>query len=219
MWLVCAYYTNDEIYINHAKNFVASAKKFNLSYDISLIDSQGDWCKGMQYKPAFLKRMLEKHYPNSIVYVDIDAVFCRYPSFFDILDKKPNVSIAAHILDHSRYGRKNHPPELLSGTIFLKNNKKISIIINSWIEECSKNPRLWDQKALATVLKENDLCILPEEYCVIFDYMASVKNPVIKHFQASRTMRRAGNMKQVKIVIGNQTIHTKRIPRTINLRK
>ncbi|MHA1290872.1 MAG: putative nucleotide-diphospho-sugar transferase [Candidatus Thorarchaeota archaeon] len=191
-WIVVAYHTSDEVYTNHSKKFIESVEKLKLPYDVVRIESSNDWYRGMQYKPTFLKGMLEKYYPRSLVYVDIDAVFLRYPHFFDLLDKRDDVRIAAHVLNHSRYGRRDRRPELLSGTLFLKNSERTKQIVDAWIEECRKDSKLWDQKALENVLGEKDLCILPEEYCVIFDYMASVKNPVIKHFQASRKMKKQG---------------------------
>jgi len=200
MWLVAAFYTKATQYENHARNLIESLKEFKLPYEITPIDNLGDWYKNMQFKPTFLKQMLEKYHPHSIVYVDVDAVFYRYPALFDQLDRMPNLSVGVHILDHSKYRRRNHPPELLSGTIFLKNNQKTSIIINEWIEECKKDSRLWDQRALASVLREKDFYVLPEEYCTIFDYMSSVKYPVIKHFQASRVERNASKKPQANSV-------------------
>jgi len=208
-WIVCAYYTKNSIYEDHAANFIRSLKKFGLYYEITPIDDFKDWYKGMQYKPTFLKQMLEKHYPHSIVYVDIDAVFCRYPELFDRLNESSNVNIAVHVLDHSKYRRKNHPSELLSGTIFLKNTKEVKEIIDNWIKKLTEDPKLWDQKGLECVLKDKKFYRLPEEYCMIFDYMSSVKNPVIKHFQASRVTRR-NTMSQKR----KQTT-IKRIPRRI----
>jgi hypothetical protein len=199
MWKIVAYHTNDAIYSDHAENFKKSLDSLNIPYDITTIDESGDWYKGMQYKPTFLKAMLKKHTPYSIVYVDIDATFCQYPMFFDILDKQENIVIAAHILDHSKYRRKTIKPELLSGTLFLKNNDRAMSLVNDWILECSTDSRLWDQRALANVIKENDLTVLPEEYCVIFDYMAEVARPVIKHFQASRVARRLADKKVVRV--------------------
>ena len=196
MWIICAYFTKNTPYEEHSKGFVESLKRFNLSYDVTAIDSKGDWYTNIQYKPMFLKQMLKKHYPNSIVFVDVDAIFCRYPEHFNKLDNTPEVNIAVHILDHSKYGRKNRAPEMLSGTIFLKNTPTTKQIVDKWIQECKKNPKLWDQRALATVLKSYNYYLLPEEYVVIFDYMSSVKNPVIKHFQASRENRRGTNIKR-----------------------
>lgn len=191
-YIVTAYYTKNTIYEEYAENFILSLKKFGLFYEITPIDDFKDWYKATQYKPVFLKHMLEKHHSHSIVYVDIDAIFCRYPHYFDKLDNAPGVNIAVHILEHSKHRRKDHPPEMLSGTIFLKNTKEVKEIINNWIKVCNSDPMLWDQRALERVLKSYKFHLLPEEYVVIFDYMAVVKDPVIKHFQASRIAR--GNL-------------------------
>lgn len=190
MWIICAYYTKNTTYENRSKKFIESLEQFNLPHDITSIDSKGDWYANMQYKPTFLKQMLEKHYPNSVVYVDVDAIFCRYPKYFDKLSSTPEVNIVIHLLDHSKYRRKTLASEMLSGTIFFKNTSTTRQIVDEWIQECRKDPKLWDQRALATVLKRYKYHLLPEEYCTIFDYMSSVKNPVIKHFQASREQRR-----------------------------
>ncbi|MEK0336819.1 MAG: putative nucleotide-diphospho-sugar transferase [Nitrosopumilus sp.] len=190
MWIICAYYTKNTVYENHAKSLAESLERLDLSHEIIPIDNRGDWYANMQYKPTFLKQALERNYPHSVIYVDVDAIFYRYPGFFNRLEEELGVNIAVHLLNHSKYGRKNHPPELLSGTIFLKNTTETKQIIDEWIQECRKDPKLWDQRALATVLKRYKYHLLPEEYCTIFDYMSSVKNPVIKHFQASREQRR-----------------------------
>lgn len=217
MWLICAYYTKNTSYENHSKKFIESLEQFSLPYDITAIDNRGDWYANMQYKPTFLKQMLEKHHSNSVVFVDVDATFCRYPDYFDRLDQEQNVNVAVHILNHSKYRRKNQPPELLSGTIFLKNTTKTGQIIDEWIQECTRDPKMWDQRALATVLKTHKYHLLPEEYCTIFDYMQSVKNPVIKHFQASRESRRRISVKRSRDtsvprrVVNNGMVRIKRI--------
>jgi len=189
MWIVCAYFTKNTSYEEHVKNLVNSLEQFNLPHEITSVDNRGNWYANTQYKPTFLKQMLEKHYPYSVIYVDADAIFCRYPEYFNKLDQEQNVDIAVYILDHSRYQRKNRAPEMLSGTIFLKNTATTKQIVEEWIQECRKDPKIWDQRALDAVLKHHRYHLLPEEYCTIFDYMASVKNPVIKHFQASRESR------------------------------
>ena len=219
MWIICAYYTKNTTYENHSKNFVESLKEFNLPHDVTAIDNRGDWYANMQYKPVFLKQMLEKHHSNSVVYVDIDAIFCRYPNYFDKLDQdqEQDVNVAVHILNHSKYRRKNQPPELLSGTIFLKNTVKTKQIVNEWIQECKKDSKMWDQRALANVLKKYKYHLLPEEYVVIFDYMSSIKNPVIKHFQASRESRRKTNVRKTRKVrtsrriVNNGVVRIRRI--------
>jgi len=186
MWIVTAYYTPK--YQKHTNRLVESLERFNIPNDVCLVNDLGDWYKNIQFKPVFLQQMLEKHAPKSIVYVDVDAEFLSYPSYFDELDLL-DVNIAVHVLDHSKYRRKQVPPEMLSGTIFLKNTEEARIINSAWKQECDKNPQLWDQRALAIVLKNHAYSILPASYCTIFDYMLSVKDPVIKHYQASREFR------------------------------
>jgi len=217
-YVVCAYFTEDKIYRNHASNLIKSLKKFNLPYEVTPITSFNNWHKGMQYKPTFLLEMLSKYSDHSIVYVDVDAVCCKYPQFFDTLDKEmPEVNIAVHVLDHTKYHRKHCAPELLSGTIFLRNSRETSIIVQEWILELERDPKLWDQRALDKVLKNYAFYNLPEEYCVIYDYMATVLDPVIKHFQASREVKRAQVQKskrrkpRVKIIENNSVIKLGRI--------
>lgn len=206
MWKVCAFFTTNTAYESHSKKFIESVEQFSLPYDVVPIENKGSWYANTQYKPTFLKKMLEKHFPESVVYVDIDAIFCRYPGYFDKLEATPEVNIAVHVLDHSKYRRKNHPPEMLSGTIFLKNTIITNEVVNKWILECKKDPKLWDQQALATVLKKHKYHLLPEEYCTIFDYMSSVKNPAIKHFQASRESRRGNVEKKQSVVLPRRVV-------------
>ena len=189
MWIVCGYYTGD-VYKVYAQKLIESLRALDISYDIIEIPQQGDWYKNTQYKPTFLKMMLKKHPETNLIYVDTDAIFCRHPDYFDKLDKELEVNIAVHLLNHSKRRRKNHPAEMLSGTIYLKNTEKTRQIVDEWIVICEKGGTLWDQRALAEVLRNHRYHLLPEEYTTIFDYMSDVKDPVIKHFQASREERR-----------------------------
>lgn len=187
-WIIIAYYCGHPIYADSSKRLIKSMNNFNIKYDVVELHNYGNWYSNMQMKPVFIKQMLEKH-DCSLVYVDIDAEFLKYPSLFDTLVNKP-INIAVHVLDHSKRRRNTHPPEMLSGTIFMNRNNKTISIVDEWITECHKDPKLWDQRALDTVLKNYGYYSLPEEYCTIFDYMADVKDPVIKHYQASRIAKR-----------------------------
>lgn len=190
MYLVVAYYTIDNIYSKCARNFIKSAQKFNIPYMVTPIEHQGNWVKNTQYKATFLKQQLEKLKATSIVYVDIDAEFKESPDLFKSLDESENTLLAAHNLDHRKFGR-GDKFELLSGTLFLKNCEQTYKIVENWEIECRNNPKIWDQKALENVLTKQKINYfpLPEEYCTIFDYMREVKNPVIVHYQASREVK------------------------------
>jgi len=216
-WLVVGYYTEGTRYVNHAQKLIQSLEDLNLSYEVAAVKNLGSWDANTHYKPIFLKEMVKKHYGSSLVYVDVDAVFLKYPTLFDKLDADKNVKIAVHILDHQKYRRKGAGKELLSGTIFLRACDEVSIIIDEWIAVCKSNLKLWDQVALGRVLrgKNRAFHVLPPEYCMIFDYMTDVKEPVIKHFQASREERRRAQLQkklenQPRRVVENGVIKIRR---------
>jgi hypothetical protein len=184
-FIVTAYYTRNTLYEQKVQVFEASLQKFNIPYHIKAIENKGDWYKNTGYKPTFLKEMLKKFPMLSIVYVDVDAEFLRYPDLFETYDQ----DIGVYVFDRSCYKKSAHGFEVLSGTIFLKNNEKVYKIIEQWENECKENPRIWDQRSLEKILNGN-YSLLPGEYCRIFDRMEHITNPVIVHYQASREIRR-----------------------------
>ena len=190
-YVVTAYFTVGTPYEEHVKRLIRSMQRFNICYDVKPIQPKGDWYANTQWKPYFVEEMLAKHFPKSVVYVDADAEFMRYPSLFDEYDERDDACVAAHVLDHTRRRRKHVAPELLSGTLYFKNCATTYEIVEKWKEECKVDSKLWDQVALDRALKNYPFFILPEEYCTIFDYMSDVEEPVIKHYQASRAVKNA----------------------------
>lgn len=185
-FIVVGYYTHKTIYEDFAKAFIDSLRQYNVPYYVERIDDLGSWRKNTIYKPTFIKKMLLQFNGFDIVYVDVDAEFFDYPELFNGL----KCDIAVYELDRKRcWGKRQKGLEVLSGTIFLRNDKKVLDIVERWEKECQKNPSVWDQKSLEKVLA-GDFYRLPGEYCKIFDRMNWIKNPVILHYQASRRMRR-----------------------------
>jgi len=186
------YFTKGSLYEEYARNLVQSLHQFNLHYRVVGVEDLGSWDKNTQHKPTFLKQMLERLDPAPLVYIDVDALVYQLPSLFEQLSKDPTVDIAAHILNHKKFGRQDIESELLSGTLYLANTDNTRQIVDQWIHVCQQAPKLWDQQALAQVLKANKykgFRELPEQYCVIYDYMRTVVDPVIVHYQASRICR------------------------------
>ena len=184
-FLVVGYYTADNVYEDHAKRFVRSMKEFHIPYYVECVVSLGSWIQNVGFKPTFIKRMMQQ-FPatKNIVYVDCDAVFFGYPILFDELD----CTIAVYEYDGAEYRQKNWKPEVLSGTIFFKNNEKALAIVEEWERRCQKK-RIWDQKHLQDIL-DGDFEKLPPEYCKIYDKQDYVTRPIIVHYQASREVRR-----------------------------
>ncbi len=193
MFIVCAYYTVDTMYEQLVVRLKNSLEKFNIPNHIQPITNLGDWHLNTSYKPTFLLEMLNKFPGRDIIYIDADAEFMAYPKLFEHLGCK----IGVHYFDRSYHGRRQTGFEVLSGTIFLKNCDQVKEMVHKWEKECTRRPYTWDQKSLEKVLSGNFLN-LPEEYCTIFDTMKHVKEPVVVHYQASRTVREnKGNLRGV----------------------
>lgn len=186
-FIVIAYYTGNTLYEDYAKELIQSLKLYDILYHVERIDDLGGWYKNIGHKPTFIKRMLLKFSDLNIVYVDCDARFFKYPKLFDELGL--DVNVAAHEFDRRNWGRGDNKTEVLSGTIFLRNNETTLKLVEKWEQECQANPWAFDQKLLENILA-GDYYRLPGEYCKIFDTMRSIRNPVIVHYQASRRVRK-----------------------------
>jgi hypothetical protein len=82
--------------------------------------------------------------------------------------------------------------ETLSGTLYFQYNERSIDLLNKWIEYCASDKVTFDQSLFQTALDavKVNTTILPVEYCAIFDAPGNNKRDVvIRHLQASRTMR------------------------------
>lgn len=190
-WVVVGYYTKGTIYEGKSRIFTDSLDKFKIPHDIQAVANLGDWYANTCYKPTFLREMLKKHNPRSIVYVDCDAEFLKFPELFDELCNDQSVNVGVYVFDRSCYSKSVRGFEVLSGTVFLKNNELVAGLVEKWEAECKANSKVWDQKSLEKVLAGN-FHVLPGEYCKIFDRMQHITDPVIVHYQASRQVRKFG---------------------------
>lgn len=180
---IISYFT--ESYRIFADRLMFSLMGLDLDYCIERVQDLGSWEKNVLYKPTFILKKFDEF--GSVLYVDADAVFERYPSLLNELD----CDVAVHQLDHRPSSRPRKRPlpsqTILSGTVFFGKGGKD--IIKRWIRKCKGSPRahLPDQYALKKTL--NGFTQLPLEYCTIFDDYFRPKEPVIVHYQASRLMR------------------------------
>ncbi len=108
----------------------------------------------------------------------------QYPKLFEEID----VDFAYHICN---------PPykpgtEVLSGTLFFRNNEKCMELVNAWIEGVTDNLSVIEQISLERVIGSIDnlkTYNLPSSYVKIFDLNeVGERNirPVIEHHQSSR---------------------------------
>lgn len=195
-FVIVGYYTLNTLYEKYVRVFLDSLIKFKIPYHIEAIESLGCWFANINYKPTFIKRMMEKFPERNIVYVDCDAEFLAYPDLFERLD----CNISVHLFDRACYKRRGvEGYEILSGTIFLRNNKEVFDLVNKWEKECQAHPFVFDQISFAKILGDN-YHNLPEEYCTISGTMKHVKYPVIMHHQASREVKKnKGKLRMTKV--------------------
>ena len=188
-FLVIAYTTIGDYYEELSQNLEVSCKSNNIPLYLEKIESLGSWEKNTHYKSKFVKSCLNKFPNNNLAYVDVDAIFHKYPSFFDEIDTDISFRI-----ENFRW-RKNEP---LSGTIYFKNIQEVHSLVDTWTELNEKtpaerkNPLTWEQFNMKKALDLNQKVkfqILPPEYCFITDHTRALYPgliPIVEHFQASR---------------------------------
>jgi len=198
-WMVVCLLTHDTVYeLEFANHLLPSLQKFNLPYHIEVIDSKGSWLKNVAQKPGAIYNAMEKYPTKDIVMLDADCEIKEFPIFFNNIPSEYDISF--HTLDwNSWYCNNSNVKELLSGTMFLRNNEKIKKLVEEWYFEAS-NYDIWEQKALSNVLdRTNNINAypLPIEYIWINNLPngqpPNIKpngNIIIEHFQASRQHRK-----------------------------
>jgi len=177
-FVVVSYYTISTIYEREIRRLLSSVQLFGLPYCIKSYSSFANWYEGIQFKPVFLLKMLDKFPKTNLVYVDADSKFLRFPTLFSQLMDEKDVNIGIHQQDSSK--------ELLTNTLFLKNNKIVRDILTRWVDSCSRCGSVWDTVSLKRALGKVSYYPLPEEYCVLDKNESKVNEPVICHYQISQ---------------------------------
>ena len=185
-----SFYTKNTGYEKEVKNLIASLEHLKLKYDIQGIESKGDWFKNIKFKPSFIYNMLKKHsVEDKVIWIDADAVVRQYPKLFETISE----DIAVHYSNNHW-----HPdPEMLSGTMMFRNNKKVHSMFERWINCCERDEKQTEQRILQWLIEHRyvDVSVydLPSSYVKIFDLNETGEynvDPVIEHFQASRRYKK-----------------------------
>jgi hypothetical protein len=183
-----SYYTKNTPYKGVFESTLKpSLMKFNLDYIVEEVPNLGSWKANTDYKPTFILKKLQK-LKEDVVWLDVDASIEQYPSLLFNIPKE--FDIALHKLDWNK--QYNKPgEEILSGTLFIRNNDISKTLLENWIGTLPKHR--WEQEALKEVLNI-PYFNLPAEYCTVIDFdnkiPSYISNPVIVHHQASRKLRR-----------------------------
>jgi hypothetical protein len=178
-YVVVSMYTVSTPYEQEVENLRASLVKFKVQHKIYPIENTGSWAKNCQQKAVVIRQAMEE-FSCSVVWIDADAVLMANPSLFETL----NCDLSYYYLRAFK--------ELLSGTLWMANNRRMRTIVDHWIALNATNEE-WDQKNLQKIVEGDQSLkkvILPVEYCKIDKIrFTNSANPVITHYQASRRFR------------------------------
>lgn len=197
-WKALIFYTVDNMYKDVANEFVIpSLHEFNIPYIDTKVRNRVDWKKNIAHKPEVIENALYANPGVDLLYTDVDSRFMAYP---ELMDTWPaDCDIAFHTIDHRQwYGKDTDRKEVFNGTIFLRNNDKIKLLVSIWKERCIANPRVWEPHWFEVAIKEVNpkVFMLPIEYAYINSLpdgskpRVQVDNPVIVHYQASREYKK-----------------------------
>ncbi|KKM07157.1 hypothetical protein LCGC14_1736760 [marine sediment metagenome] len=191
--IVISFYTPGTSYEQHAENLARSCVRWGLEHNIVPVESKGSWLENIRHKPHFIAEMLEKH-GRAVLWVDVDGVIQRYPALYD----NAEFDVGINWRDYELFpapGRRSGL-ELLSGTMFWNYTEPSRELLRRWIVRMETNPNAYEQRVLESMFKDENFSVdglrakdMPPTYCQIFDLMAAAGEPVIEHFQASRTAK------------------------------
>ena len=154
-----SFYTDDEIYKMLGENLIEHLSELNLKYDIIKLNlhqsfTKEFWNNIVAYKPFFIKEMLEKH-KESIVWIDVDTIIKKFPTFLVEMNNNSIVDISYDIRG------KEQKPWL--AIMFVKFDQKMIDFFQEFGTNCrndlkeNKNNKKWyevDQPSLSKMMKQ-----------------------------------------------------------------
>lgn len=197
-WIVSAFCTADTPYeLILSTQLLPSLDKFGLKYHIEVVENQGSWLKNVAQKPLTILHTMEKYPSYNIVALDADSEVLEFPKLFNEIPEE--CDIALHTLDwDSWYKNGSHVMEILSGTLWIRNNEKMRGFVKEWYL-LAEGSHTWEQKVLSKLIEERkDIKVfpLPISYCWIAT-LPDGKPPhiqcddiIVRHNQASRVMKK-----------------------------
>ena len=188
-WRAVTFTTQGTGYEREVLRLKASCEALSIPLRIFTYANLGSWRANLNFKSQSIIDAMAYYPDRDIVFVDADAVVRSYPTLFDELSERRVSDIAVHFLADR---------ELLSGTLWLRNDERGMEIAQRWHDVAKRTPQQRHQQCLAIALRAlrdegrpAKICRLPIEYTCIFDHpLRRGKTAVIEHFQASRRYRR-----------------------------
>jgi hypothetical protein len=176
-------------------HLLPTLKKYNLKYDIEIVENFKSWQSNTYFKATFIRNKLLQ-YKKDLIWIDVDATIEKYPTLLYNIPQE--YDIALFYLDwylHWRNKPNQIKRELISATMFFRYKPRVINLLNAWIKSNKKriDTGVWEQKVFQDVLKQFSnikIYYLPVEYCAIEKHDKTlptyIKDPVIIQHQCSR---------------------------------
>lgn len=201
-WVLGSFYTLDSPYESVINQYLLpSLRKLThgqreIRYVIKPAKNYHNWTDNVAQKPLIISEILnEIDKDECLVMVDADATVMKYPELFDTIPEP--VDVAAHLLSWRQwYGHETEHYELLSGTMFFRNNQKVLNLCQDWYEQAVQTQE-WEQTVLQRILVNHPINFyeLPLSYCFIKSRPGGLpplvnEERIILHHQVSRELRK-----------------------------
>jgi len=196
--LVISYYTVDTPYEQEVENLRRSCQQLGVQHYIEGLPSRGTWERNCAMKAEFVQSCSDR-FTRPVLWVDADAVLRSVPVLLGGAEEDFAVS-------------KANGWQFNSATVYFNRTENAQRVLRAWVEECTREPRVWDQIHLDTawerVAARHALRTmwLPPSYAKIFDLESEIKygkfEPVIEQFQASRRFKHEVSGSQGALVMG-----------------
>lgn len=186
-FVFCTYHWGQK-YKEKANKWIQNCKKVKVEFhieEISEFDKPNYYQKGINYKPTFIKRMLEKYPGKGIVYMDVDMVLNKYPLLFENANDVDfmcfNWNFEPKVINNSCIDP--FTLETAGGLFFFNDTKPSKVLLSLWERniKTKQYANKADDRVLAIVFKDFK-CLhkvrcqwLPIEYFYIPQYFSHLK--------------------------------------------
>ncbi len=182
--IVTSFYTSAR-YREYARRLEESAQKVGLESDICELDSLGNWRANACHIPTFIKRMMDRHGGENILFLHAD---CTIKSFPDVLTSPDRIFTAAAF-----FSTPNRPR---SSTLWLRSCPESIEVLEHWERLIEERQPVEPDHVLGEVLAKRAgirFMMLPPAYAWLEVEMRRRHGevvPVIEHFHASEGVDR-----------------------------
>jgi|GEM_PF-3160029 len=181
---IISFYTENTLYELEAKILQESCETLKLPYYIKGVENLGCWEINTAFKAGFIKRCLE-HHKGPILWVDADGELLKKPTGFTGsigIPIKPDLS-------------QDHPLKISSSTLYFDYRKPAIEFLESWAQKCEKAPYQCEKHHLRKTLFERN------QWEGLFNLeLHKTNKPLIRHYEASRFLRKLVNKRLASIV-------------------